>query len=122
MSESRKMRIPLREWRSKSWEEEREGRLENLATEERDTETIAGKFAEALAYIQEAVYWLTEVNEQYDMGESGTELRLMTQLGVHPCNPALDFWLQADLAEGALKVILDKLQRVESLVPKEVAP
>lgn len=43
MTEGRKIRIPLREWRSKSWEEERERRLENLATENRDTKTIVAK-------------------------------------------------------------------------------
>lgn len=50
MSESTKMRIPLREWRSKSWEKERERRLENLANEQRDTTSIAGKFANEMRW------------------------------------------------------------------------
>jgi len=37
-----------------------------------------------------------------------------------PSNPALDFWLQAELAEDELKGILNRLQRVEPLAPKEV--
>ena len=118
MSESGKIRIPLREWRSKDWEEERERRA-SLATEERDTKTIAGKFAEALGCLEDAICHLGQVNEQYDMEEHIDDVRLVTEYGLRPCNPALDFWLQADLAEGALQVILDRLQRVEPLAPKE---
>lgn len=118
MGETRKIRIPLRELRSKHWEEERERRLENLATEQRDTTTIVGKFAQALGCIEDAICWLGQVNEQYD-AEEQVAIRLKTVYGRF-CNPALDFWLQMDLAEKALKDMLRRLQRVEPLVPKEV--
>jgi len=88
--------------------------------EEAEAKTVAGKFAKALGHIEAAASYLGQVNEQYDLGESGAELRLITEQGVHFCNPALDFWLQADLAEGSLKILLHKLQRVERFAPKEV--
>ena len=66
MSESRKLTIPLREWRSKRWEEERERRA-SLAAEERDTSTIAGKFAEALGCLEDAACHLRDIDKQYDI-------------------------------------------------------
>ena len=89
-------------------------------TEQRDT-TTAGKFAEALGYLEETIYWLAQVNEQYDPEQYADETRLVRDYGLPPCNPALDFWLQAELAEKSLKNTLSKLQRVQPLAPKEKA-
>ena len=88
--------------------------------EPRDTTTIAGKFAEALGYLEEAVNWLEQVNAEYDPAEHADDIRLVVDYGLRPCNPAVDFWLQADLAEDPLRTILRRLQRVQPLVPKEV--
>jgi len=87
-------------------------------TEQRDT-TIAGQFAEALGHLEETVYWLAQVNEQYDPEQYDDDIRLVTKYGLPPCNPAMDFWLQAEQAKDAVNGILDKLQHVESLAPKE---
>lgn len=69
-----------------------------------ERETIAGKFAEALGHLEETVYWLAQVNDQYNVEQDADDIRF--------CNPAMDFWSQAELAEDALKVILRRLQRV----------
>ena len=87
--------------------------------EERDTTTIAGMFAEVLGHLEETMYWLAQVNEQYDPEQDVDDIRLVTEYGLRFCNPAMDFWLQAELAEDSLKDILRKLQGVEPLVPKE---
>lgn len=83
-------------------------------SEQRDTKTIAGKFAEALGCLDTALYWLAQVNEQYYAEQD--ELRLFSLSPSY--NAALDFWLQAEKAEDWLKTILAKLQRVEPLAPK----
>jgi len=88
--------------------------------EERDTKTIAGKFAEALGSIEDAICYLGQVNEQYHPQQYADEICLVADYGLPPCNPVMDFWLQAELAEDLLKDILYKLQRVEQRVPKEV--
>ena len=88
-----------------------------LPSEERDTKTIAGKFAEALGCLEDALCWLEQVNKQYDPGEE-----YIVDCRLAPRNRAMDFWLQAELAEDALKVMLGRLQRVEPLIPKEVSP
>lgn len=87
--------------------------------EERDTATIAGKFAEALGFIEEAAYWLAQVNEQYEDYADLDDIRLVTEYGLAPYNPATDFWLQTEQAEERIKDILNRLQRVQRLVPKE---
>ena len=121
------------EYRELSLEEQREyfgqqcrdaQALERLEADQRDTTTIAGKFAKVLGCLEDALNWLGQVNEQYDPEQYADDIRLVNDYGLPPCNPAMDFWLQAALAEGALKGILDKLQGVEPLAPKEkeVAP
>ena len=82
-------------------------------TEERETATIVGQFAEALGCIEDALCWLGRVNEQYEGGGDYVDD------DIRFCNPSMDFWLQAENAEGSLKDILRKLQGVENLVPKE---
>ena len=85
-----------------------------MSTDERDTQTIAGKFAEALGCLEDALHWLTRVNAEYDSEEP-----VGADYGLFPYNPATDFWLQADLAEKAVKDRLRRLQRVAPLAPKE---
>jgi len=92
---------------------------ENMTTEKRDTKTIAGKFAEALGNIECAIMYLGQVNAEYDPEEHADDIRLVVDYGLRPCNPVMDFWLQAEQAEDALKAMLRKLQRVEPLAPKE---
>jgi hypothetical protein len=90
------------------------------ATEQRDTTTIAGKFAEVLGCVEDALHWLAQINEQYDPHNYIDVVCLVTEYGLRSANPAIDFWLQAELAEDVLKTLLHKLQRVEPLAPKEV--
>ena len=94
----------------------------NEPTEQRDTTTLAGMFAEALGNLEDAVCYLGRVNEQYDSEQYPDEICLVTKYGLPPCNPVMDFWLQAELAEEELKDILCRLQRVEPLVPKGAEP
>ena len=91
--------------------------LELEAEKEKD-QTIAGMFAEALGNIECAIAYLGQVNEQY-LKQHTDGSRLVADYGLRSCNPATDFWLQAENAEGLLKDILRKLQGVEPLVPKE---
>lgn len=96
------------------------GSFTPLIPEERDTQTIAGKFAEALGYIEDGICWLAQVNEQYDTKEQ-IAIRLKDVSGHHRfANPALDFWLQTENAEDVLKDMLRKLRGVAPLAPKEV--
>lgn len=81
--------------------------------EERDTETIPGQLAEALGNLEDALCWLGRVNVQYK------EEDWVAAHGLRPCSPAVDFWLQTELAEDAVKGILDKLRRVQPLASKE---
>lgn len=85
-----------------------------MSAQERDTKSIAGKFAEALGAIETSLHWLGQVNEQYDPEKHDDNVPARF------CNSALDFWLQANLAEDALRTILGRLQRVAPLAPKEV--
>ena len=93
--------------------------LASNSVDERDTTTIAGKFAEALGCLEDAICCLGQVNEQYDAQEHIDDIRLVLDYGLRPCNPVMDFWLQAEQAEDKLKAILCKLQHVEPLAPKE---
>lgn len=77
--------------------------------------TIANDFAEALGCLEDTLYLLGQVNEQYDPDYPN-------DYDPPPRNRAMDFWLQAELAEDKLKKILRKLQRVEPLAPKAVEP
>jgi len=90
-------------------------------SEGRDTTSIAGKFAEALGCLEDALCWLGRVNAEYDPEERADDVRLIMGYVLHPCNTVMDFWLQAEQAEDARKDMLRKLQRVEPLAPKEVA-
>lgn len=85
--------------------------------ERRDTTTIAGQFAEVLGCLEDALNWLGQVNEQYDPEQYADDIRLVNDYGLRPCNPSMDFWLQAENAEGLLKDIIRKLQGVEPLAP-----
>ena len=86
----------------------------------RETKTIAGKFAEALGCLEDAVYYLDQVNEQYDPEQYADEIRLVVNYGLPPCNPVMRFWVEADKSQEELKDILRRLQRFEALAPKEV--
>ena len=88
--------------------------------EERDTKSIAGKFAEVLGGLEDAWNYLREINEQYDPEEHIDDIRLVVDYGLPPCNPVMDFWLQAEKAEDALWDMLSRLQRVAPLAPKEM--
>lgn len=81
--------------------------------------TIANDFAEALGCLEDALHYLEQVNKQYDPEEHADDIRLVVDYGLRPCNPAMDFWLQAEQAVEPLKIILSKLQRVAPLAPKE---
>lgn len=86
--------------------------------DERDTKTIAGMFVEALGCIENGLNWLGQVNEQYEPEEDVSNI--LPPRPWIPTKPAMDFWLQAELAEDLLKDILKRLQRVEPLAPKEI--
>ena len=88
-------------------------------SEERDTTTIAGMFAEALGNLEDALCYLGRVNAQYDSEQHDDDIRLVTHYGLPPCNPVMRFWSEADKSAEELKDILRRLQRVEQLVPKE---
>ena len=93
-----------------TWRQQLKGvRAFTETLKEPERATIAGNFAEALGCIENSLYWLRRVNEQYDVEQDADDIRF--------CNPAMDFWLQAEQAEDAVKRILDKLQRVEPLAP-----
>ena len=94
--------------------------VETLKELERDTTTIAGMFAEALGHIEDALWYLGQVNEQYDPEEHRHKIRLIAPYRPRPYNPALDFWLQTEQAEEQIKKILSKLQRVALLAPKDL--
>ena len=84
MSEGRKIRIPLAEWRSKHWEEARERRA-SLATEQRDTTTIAGMFAEALGCLEDAWNYLRQIDEQ-GQKQYADDVSLVAGFGLRPCH------------------------------------
>ena len=109
MSASGKIRIPLREWRSKHWEEERERRAK-LATEQTDTKTIAGKFAEALGCLEDAACHLRDIDNQYDLLYPDDECAY----------PELQFWFALDDAIKPLERIQKGLEAVDAYAPKEV--
>lgn len=91
-----------------------------MSVETRETVTLAGKFAEALGNLEDALCWLGQVNEQYMEKVDVDDIPLLIAHGPRPCSPAMDFWLQAEKGEDSLKDILRRLQRVEPLAPKEV--
>ena len=82
--------------------------------EEAEASGLRGKFAEALGHIDAALCYLGQVNKEYDPEQHSDVVPQRFY------NSALDFWLQAELAEDSLKDILRRLQRVESFAPKEV--
>ncbi len=95
--------------------------LTKLPSEQRDTTTIAGKFAEALGCIEDGLYWLGQVNARYDP-QQHDDSRPVLGYSLHrgKPNPVIRFWIEADKASEELKDILRRLQRVEPLAPKEV--
>lgn len=95
--------------------------LDKLETEQGETKTLAGKFAEALGCLEDALHWLRQVNEEYDPDKHIDDTPPVRGYSLHRCKPVMDFWLQAEQAEEQLKNILRRLQRVEPLAPKEGA-
>lgn len=96
---------------------EREAEMKTPTEEKpsaRDTKTIAGKFAEALGCLEDALCYLHQVNEHYE-----EQVIAQYESGPHPCNPAMDFWLQTEKAEDGLHEILHRLQHVPPFAPKE---
>lgn len=95
---------------------------EREETEQKDTKSIVGIFAEALGCLEDALHWLGQVNEQYDSEQHSGARRWQLVDDMRPviCNPNMDFWLQTEFAEDKLKDILNRLRRVVSLAPKEI--
>ena len=89
-------------------------------SEERDTKTIVGMFAEVLGCLEDAACYLGRVNAQYDPEQYADEIRLVCDYGLPPCNPVMRFWTEADKSAEELKDILRRLRRVQPLVPKQV--
>ena len=79
-------------------------------SEERDTKTIAGKFAEALGCLEDASCYLRDIDKQYvefyrnDDECTGLEL---------------EFWWGVSEAAMALTQMLQDLKDVEKHMPKE---
>lgn len=88
-----------------------------MSTEERETKTIAGKFAEALGCLEDAACHLRDINNQY------TELYPDDECE----EPELLFWQEIEETIDAgyfrktpLQRIQEKLEAVAKYVPKEV--
>ena len=111
--------LTLEELRERFGQQCREIQALELEAKKQQAESIAEMFAEALGHIADALCYLERVNEQY-LEQHTDDGRLMADYGLRSCNPATDFWLQAEQAEDSLKDILHRLRRVEPLVPKEV--
>ena len=112
--------LSLEELRVEFGRRAREIQALELQAPKEQVKSIAGMFAEALGNLEDALCSLGRVNEQYDPEDYVDEVRLVRDYGLPPSNPAMDFWLQSELAEDWLKAILRRLRRVESLAPKEV--
>ena len=78
-----------------------------MSADERDTTSIAGKFAEALGCLEDATYWIHQVSVQFPEGDDEEW-----------DNP---FWGDVEEAEEALEGILADLKAVETHMPKEGA-
>jgi len=94
--------------------------LEKLSVEERETQTIAGKFAEALGCLEDAGHWLRELNQEFEK---------LYPDDMDPRDPAAPFWYAVNEAitsepftDSPLRDILQELQAVRKYVPKETEP
>ena len=110
--------LTLEELRERFGQQCRDIQALELKAKKGKAQSLAEMFAEALGNIECAIAYLGQVNEQY-LKQHTDGSRLVADYGLRSCNPAMDFWLQAEQAEDSLKDILRRLQRVEPLAPKE---
>ena len=80
-------------------------------TEERDTKSIAGKFAEALGCIEDAAHWLDRIDEQF-------EKRYPNDIDYG--DPSEPFWAGICMAITTLDLVQDGLKEAAKYMPKEV--
>lgn len=84
-------------------------REKNMTTEERETKTIAGKFAEALGCLEDAACHLRDIDKQYDVLYPDDECEY----------PEMEFWFALDVAIKPLEAIQKGLEAAEECMPKE---
>ena len=87
-------------------------------TEQRDTTTIAGMFAEALGNLEDAWNYLRQIDEQ-GQKQYADDIRLVAGFGLRPCNPEMRFWEEVFEAKEDLWRIQKELKAVEKDMPKE---
>lgn len=78
-------------------------------SEQRDTASIAGKFAEALGCLEDAACYLRDIDKQYDAIYPDDECEY----------PELEFWFAIDDAIKPLEAIQKGLEAAEEHMPKE---
>ena len=98
------------EYRELSSQERLDNRMRDLrsALEKKETDSIAGMFAELLGCLEDAACWLHKVNAQYpDDDDDASD------------NP---FWGETYEATDPLNRIIKGLRAIEKCVPKETEP
>jgi len=87
---------------------------------ERETDSIAGMFAEALGCLEDAGHWLCKLKQEFEK---------LYPDDMDPKDPAAPFWYAVNEAitsepftDSPLRDILQELQAVRKYVPKETAP
>lgn len=86
------------------------GSFTPLIPEQRDTTTIAGKFAEALGCLTDGIDWLQRIDDQHEERYPNDECE----------ESELSFWSEIYEALHPLRGLLESLEAVEKHVPKEI--
>jgi len=74
----------------------------------RETDSIAGKFAEALGHLEDAAHWLRELNQKFEK---------LYPDDMDPKDPAAAFWYAIAEATEPLDCIFDDLWAVQKDMP-----
>ena len=110
------------EYRELSSQERLDNRMRDLrsALEKKETDSIAGKFAEALGCLEDAACWLRELHQEFEK---------LYPDDMDPRDPAAPFWYAVNEAitsepftDSPLRDILQELQAVRKYMPKETEP